>query len=328
MRVCVIVAVAIARALQMVADGTKLSGLLMHIFYATIAAAVGCQRGPLCLNPNQACLDVVLRSQQRYDCPQWRMMCNRSVYETPAGVRITLPAPTDSELRAFYASGMQSRGTVKPPKQGSKLHIDGRALTHATMILTSVLEESTIAGSHFTAVEIGCGLGYTLFHLARKLSLHFASVSLHCFESDPDKIPEINRVFNLARSPNVSMFLHPETNYEVLEQGIGPHRADLVISSQVIEHWSNPFKFFKVVLQFLKPGGLLFTDYPDQFQHPEQGLAGSRGILHLLFFNQSGLANMANSCSTGALQEKKRFPGGSMLHQRRKHESLESRAPL
>ena len=168
-------------------------------------------------------------------------MCNRSVYETPAGVHITLPMPTLDELQAFYASGEQSSSKPwAPPKRRSKLHMDKRPLNQAQLIVSEVRTELVRPGARATAqeqeqplviVEMGCGLGYTLYQLARLLAPDLQAtrtrLSLVCFESDPMKHPEIRRVFALARnlSTSIEAVLQPR-NFGASEQ----YAADVLIS--------------------------------------------------------------------------------------------------
>eukprot|EP00971_Amphidinium_carterae_P136553 2705564-Amphidinium_carterae.1 len=57
---------------------------------------------------------------------------------------------------------------------------------------------------------------------------------------------------------------------------------DVFASSHVVEHIANPCHFTAGLYRALKPGGIAFTEVPNQYQDPVMGM--SRGNLHLLYF--------------------------------------------
>lgn len=72
---------------------------------------------------------------------------------------------------------------------------------------------------------------------------------------------------------------------------------DLVVMSHVLEHVSEPKEFMEMVLQKVKPGGVVFVEIPNQ-----DYLFKKNVFPHLLFFTEKGLVKLLSRCGLGACE--------------------------
>lgn len=99
-----------------------------------------------------------------------------------------------------------------------------------------------------TLLDLGCGDGAILFALKQKGWLKKKRVLAADISQE-----RVNRVKKIDRQ-----FICLVVDACQLDKVVGPKTADLVISSQVIEHVPNQEEFIKQTKRVLKPKGLLY----------------------------------------------------------------------
>ncbi|CAE8717070.1 unnamed protein product, partial [Polarella glacialis] len=114
--------------------------------------------------------------------------------------------------------------------------------------------------------------------------------SLTCFEAGLDSVPFAEAQMARARRhvPLLKVRVVPSIlDFELL----APKSVDLFLSSHVIEHMPDPCWFLDGLKRVLKPGGLVFTEVPDQDPLGDRTFRRA-GEIHLVFFNQKTFRNM------------------------------------
>jgi len=106
-------------------------------------------------------------------------------------------------------------------------------------------------------VEIGCGLGYIAYYLAKDCGYRVVGVDL-----DQDTVTHGNSIFSeLDRGGQPSDIRLQLGSYDILPKE--NEKADAVIGLEVIEHVNDPTEFLRCISETLKPGGLLFLTTPN-----------------------------------------------------------------
>lgn len=133
-------------------------------------------------------------------------------------------------------------------------------------------------------VEMGCAAGFTLYNV-RDLASHGGQ--LNCFEADRDLHAPFRRTFANAAHEGIDVVLTPQM---FDGSALQPSSVDLFMSSHVVEHWADPCSWMDSVWWILKPGGLVFTEVPVEYNDPDNCV--TRGQYHFLYFNEASFAKM------------------------------------
>ena len=131
-------------------------------------------------------------------------------------------------------------------------------------------------------VEMGCANALLLQHLAPYAR---GGGGLHCFETDAHFHRIIQERFAQA-SKGGSLFTSVLHRSLFNSSSLPTASVDLFVSSHVVEHLADPCAWISALQRILKPGGLVFTELPNQ----RNTLAG--GQFHHLYMNASSFTRM------------------------------------
>jgi ubiquinone/menaquinone biosynthesis C-methylase UbiE len=141
--------------------------------------------------------------------------------------------------------------------------------------------------SGLTIVEMGCSYGFVLYNLRKQAS---GGGRLACFEADPS-FSEWVLPSTLCRASNDTGGLRTnvfKTSFNA--SYFEPNSVDVFTSSHVVEHLSNPCVWIDGLRRIMKPGGIIFTEVPNQARDPEKQI--TRGQFHLTYFNELSFSRM------------------------------------
>merc|ERR1719316_196354 len=215
---------------------------------------------PSCLGSGVA----TVVEEERPDCSKYEEMCCRSVGSTPSGVLITLPLFTSSELSDLYANAYTGQKKAKSPS-------DLRPMAQSAIIReTGRFNEDT---SGLTIMEMGCADGFVLYDL-RKLAGKGGRIV--CFEADPDYSDSprhLPATFEKAKkdTPGLSTDIH-KSLFDPSK--VAAKSVDVFTSSHVVEHFADPCTWLQGLRTIMKPGGIIFTEVPNQHSQPYQNITG------------------------------------------------------
>ena len=114
---------------------------------------------------------------------------------------------------------------------------------------------------------------------------HVRVGGLHCFETDAHFHRIIQERFAQA-SKGGSLFTTVLHRSLFNSSSLPTASVDLFVSSHVVEHLADPCAWISALQRILKPGGLVFTELPNQ----RNTLAG--GQFHHLYMNASSFTRM------------------------------------
>lgn len=243
----------------------------------------GCLNAPICLEPKALCMTSENRvTQQRSECEKYKEFCSKAVYELPSThLKITLPIMTQVELRDLYAHEYHGQADIPSPAHW-------RPSQQAQMILDAH-RNSGMNDSGLTVVEMGCAAGWVLYNLKQVAG---RGGKLTCFEADPHYHAKLNQTFQSAQ--NQTLGLSTELIPGLFTPGVlGENSVNIFTSSQTLEHFADPCPWLAEVYRVLKPGGLVFTEVPEQDNDPAKGL--TRGQFHLLYFKEETFNTMMSN---------------------------------
>lgn len=245
--------------------------------------SASCITAPTCLEPQGACLAATtIVEHGRPECQQHEEFCSRKVYKLPTtGLKITLPVMTNAELSHLYSTAY-----------GGQMNIASAAHWRPTEQAQLVMDVKGMAGrTGLTIVEMGCAGGFLLYNL-RLLAAQGGK--LICFEADPDYKVTLEQTLQAAKQHT------PGLTFEIYSKifsadALPPGSVDIFLSSHVVEHVPDPCVWMQGVQHIMKPGGVVFTEVPDQYSDPEMieiGAFMTRGLFHLLYFNKETFDSM------------------------------------
>jgi|MDTA01.1.fsa_nt_gb 2-polyprenyl-3-methyl-5-hydroxy-6-metoxy-1,4-benzoquinol methylase len=250
----------------------------LHFLAATAAAAAPtCVRCPLCLDASaQACFprQSALASPNCDSKSATRhIFCRRSLYECPGtGVVTYLPPLSGPELEELYTKHWRTGPAVMRMAATHK-----RPVGQSNTIARHVANRTGLQ-----IVEMGCANALLLQHLAPYAR---GGGGLHCFETDAHFHRIIPERFAQA-SKGGSLFTTVLHRSLFNSSSLPTASVDLFVSSHVVEHLADPCAWISALQRILKPGGLVFTELPNQ----RNTLAG--GQFHHLYMNASSFSRM------------------------------------
>ena len=207
-------------------------------------------------------------------CRNKNILCSASIYEClDSKLMFTYPIPTKAQLKILYKNFYSGQANLKNG------HI--RVVTQSKFIR----EHANMDMHNKKIVELGCAGG----HLLDQFRGH--GNELICFEGDPDLHARFKKnFFNYERATLVPNLF----NGKVLNAS----SVDLIMSSHVVEHISEPCVFLKEVYAALKPGGLMFHEIPQQRrkdgQHPLE--KNQHGVFHMTFWTYESVDYIFQFC--------------------------------
>ncbi len=177
------------------------------------------------------------------------------------------PFPTPAELQAFYQDYKGS--TDYRAKQDKKI---ARARKRIKKFM------NLAPGKRF--LDVGCNYGFTV---AAALSL---DLDAHGIDIDATAVNSSRENFGLSKFETISV-----EDYA----GAG-RKADMIYTSEVIEHVHNPDTFVKALAQILVKSGILYLTTPDggHFSLPRDFTKWSAVTPpeHIVYFTRQGLRTL------------------------------------
>lgn len=163
------------------------------------------------------------------------------------------------------------------------------------------------AGKDISVLEVGCGMGYLTYALAR----HGYSRALG--------IDISSRAIELARERYGDFYREADVLTFARET---VERFDAVVLSEVIEHLENPIEVIAAAKLLLKPGGLLICTTPnrDFGGWRNQCWATDLPPVHLWWLSERALRELGNRC--GMSVSFVDFSGWNRKHYRHYHKAL------
>jgi len=224
--------------------------------------------GSVIKDPNKA----FVRKQK--GCENNNILCSASIYEClDSKLMFTYPIPTKAQLEILYKNSYSGQANLQNG------HI--RVVTQSKFIR----EHSNIDLHDKTIVELGCAGG----HLLDQFRGH--GNELICFEGDPDLHNKFRNNFLSYDSATLVPTLFDGTSLRASS-------VDLIMSSHVVEHISEPCVFLKEVYTALKPGGFMFHEIPQQRrtdgQHPLNKM--QLGEYHMTFWTHESVDYVFKFC--------------------------------
>ena len=217
------------------------------------------------------------------------------------GFRRVDPLPTEKEVEEHYAQEFYS-GEYKQFNDSS-LEVQDREVAWLSLSFDDIAETIRShfgTGRRLTALDLGCGFGKALEHLARH---EITGVGL-------EPVPE---AVEHARAAGLEVHLGGIDQLEIL----GSRRFDVVLLLNVLEHLREPARTLTDVRErALSEGGLLVVRVPNEF-NALQTIAnelhdlGSWWVVpptHLNYFSATSLRQLANQCGYRALFSEASFP--------------------
>jgi len=131
-----------------------------------------------------------------------------------------------------------------------------------------------------SALDIGCGLGWSLHYLAQQISgLTIAGIE----PSDTCAGHMVHQIGGELVARDV------DTDWHIPNQG----RFDLIIFRHVLEHLLDPLEALKKVHQALSPSGVVYIGVPDMM-HPDGSLADFwLRCVHTYYYSENTLRSLA-----------------------------------
>ena len=206
------------------------------------------------------------------------ILCKRKLYECPtSGVFIYLPLFDAEELEVMYrAYNGQAPLTMthfRPNEQ-------------AAMITFAMRLSSWVGPLH--VVEAGCANGAFLAVLGASHLLKatpVTSITLSCYEADPKIAPAAQQLLGQLESNSSGRLQARVVRSLFTGADLQPASVDLVSSSHVLEHVTDPCTYVQTLRKVLRPGGYVFTEVPLQSTDHLKHLV--RGLFHATFWTNA-----------------------------------------
>merc|ERR1719424_2813962 len=219
---------------------------------------------------------------KRPECNKWDKFCDKAVYELPStGLKLTLPIMTQEDLSYLYSHDYKGQMLIESPTHW-------RPTQQAQMILDSHLSAG-MNHDGLNVVEMGCAAGWVLYNV-KELARNGGKLT--CFEADPHFHTKLNETFK--RAERETSGLRTEIIPRLFTPGmLAENSVDIFTSSQTLEHFADPCPWLAEMYRVVKPGGLIFTEVPEQDKDPAAGL--TRGQFHLIYFKEATFNKMMSN---------------------------------
>jgi SAM-dependent methyltransferase len=180
------------------------------------------------------------------------------------------PFPTPEELTAFYQS---YKGTTNYRAK------EGKKIARATRRIARLREMTP--GKTF--LDVGCNYGFTV-----KAAL---SLGLDAKGIDIDET-----AVNASRESFGAQYFQTIAVQDYAHQG---HKADIIYTSEVIEHVPDPDAFVDAIANILSPGGVLYLTTPEagHWRIPRNFLKWDAVMPpeHITYFTRLGITRLLNA---------------------------------
>lgn len=253
-------------------------GALSFLQLQNSSVSSSCVMAPVCLEPAQACLPtsaIVRSGSDRSECPKYHEFCGKAIYKMPTtGIKISLPAISLADLASLYEEAYDGQMHITGPD-------DWRPTQQAQLIIRQAsLQHKT----GLTIVEMGCAAGFLLYNMR-----HLAGNGgkLICFEPDRSYSWKLATTLKSAKKHQPGLSTEHRLQFFDGDQ-LAPNSVDVFMSSHTVEHLADPCPWFSALQKVLKPGGLVFTEVPMEYNDPEQRI--TRGLFHMMWLDETSWA--------------------------------------
>lgn len=187
---------------------------------------------------------------------------------TGCGTVTVAPFPTLAELAAFYQSYAGTTDYTKKEK---------RKIQRSTKRVKRL--KKFTSGKRF--LDVGCNYGFGV------VAAHALGLDAHGIDVDSTAIAS-----NQSRYPNRGTFTYiPVEGYAAAGE-----KADIIYTSEVIEHVPDPDSFVAAMSKILNVGGVLYLTTPDasHFRVPKDFATWDQVIPpeHLTYFTRKGMKTL------------------------------------
>jgi SAM-dependent methyltransferase len=181
------------------------------------------------------------------------------------------PVVSDATLAKAYASVYAQQAKLARSAARSKLQV---------AFIKRRAPQGFFSAGELVMAELGCARG-TLFN---ELEEH--AKTMHCLDADPRMRQE-----GLARRDK--LVLENVINIDDSKH-IGDGQVDLWLGSHVIEHVAEPCRFFRSFARTMKPGALLFHEFPSG-RDRDVVVREHTPHLHLSYFSLASFVSMGQA---------------------------------
>ncbi len=174
------------------------------------------------------------------------------------------PQPSPAELADYYAHYWDGEVAVSTPS--TRRYYLAQSLSRV-----DYLRRFGIFDTAPRVLDVGAGLGLFRDGMTRRGGAHdYVAV-----ETDRDQFEGLRQRLGADHA------------FQRLEDVPAERKFDLLVLSHVLEHMDQPHPFVEGLMQWLRPGGLLFVEVPHR-DYRYKALFES----HLLFFNPNSLGDL------------------------------------
>ncbi|WP_276359556.1 class I SAM-dependent methyltransferase [Daejeonella sp. H1SJ63] len=169
--------------------------------------------------------------------------------------------PSDQQLDKFYKTYWQGSEAVQSASRNSLQLYKAQGLSRLSFLIekTGSIENKTI---------LDFGAGHALF--GEILKEQGVNSKYFAVEADAEIVKDIE-----AKGMKAAEHI----------EGLGEKEFDIIVIFHVLEHVTDPKSFLKSIVKFLKKGGILFIESPNQ-----DFLFKANFQPHTLFFNEKSLS--------------------------------------
>jgi len=288
-----VVASAAARAMAPPQSSSDAPSPTTTTNHALPRASLPCVQAPACLEPSGQCLDGVAKSWPHAQCIPGRSkkrcgpLSSKRVYELPTtGLLLTLPVPSLSDMQVLYSETPPRR--LVECKEPTKPRC---ARVKSQLGLVSKVAKNILGGRRgLTVLEVGCANGWLLYGFRK-----YAANGGRLLCIDQKNYSGTRPLLESAKKEVQGLSYTIRKEFFDEQFDVGPAGIDIFLSSHALEHVPDPCVWLRALHAKLNPGGIVFTEVPNQAHDPQQGQ--SRGTNHLSFWSPESFKRMVTGAS-------------------------------
>lgn len=203
-----------------------------------------------------------------------------------------MPLPGTGELKRHYEAYYNTPNYMK--KRDAKLRQTRARIARIPGVR---------AGQAF--LDIGCNAGFAVAAAKEK------GLVAHGIDIDPDAVAAAKEAFGTGLFETLS----------VQDYAASGRKADILYSSEVIEHTPEPESFVAAMATILKPGGRLFLTTPaaDHWRVPRNFTSWNEAKppIHLILYSREGLRQLLGRHGFGQFRFEFKLKPRITMHARR-----------
>lgn len=194
-------------------------------------------------------------------------------WNSALGLGFTSPMPDEKTLNTFYSTTYRR---LMNKRRGFDHYISSP--NYRAQTRSQVEWVKGAVPSEGAWLDVGAGFGLLLWTVQQMIP----GWSLHAVEPDEEA------------GTGLRKFAKVETNFPGLwkRQVFGPNTFDVVSLSHVLEHLIDPIESLKTLFYYLKPGGYLLIEVPNDPRDELLSPTRVSDMPHLWFFSSSGFTRL------------------------------------